>query len=58
MDSNRKQDFPPLRPDDKNFFPAECFQLIRSDQALMGDGRGLWLVTFAADDAKTQTAQH
>ena len=57
MDSNRKQDFPPLRQNDKNFIPAECFQLVGSDQALIGDERGLWLVTFAAEDAKTKGAQ-
>jgi hypothetical protein len=57
MDSNRKQDFPPLRPDDKNFVPAECFRLVGPDQALIGDQHGLWLVTFADDDAKTKSRQ-
>jgi hypothetical protein len=58
MDTGSKQDLPPLRVDDKDFIPAECFQLIGSDQALIGDGRGLWLVTFADDDdIKTRGAQ-
>jgi hypothetical protein len=51
MDSNREQDFPPLRPGDKEFIPGECFRLIGAQQALMGDARGLWLVTLADDDA-------
>ena len=54
MDSDREQDFPPLRAGDKNFIPAECFQLIGSDQTLIGDDRGLWLVTFADEDTKTK----
>jgi hypothetical protein len=57
MDTNRKQDFPPLRPDDKSFIPAECFQLFGSDQALIGDQRGLWLMTFADKDAKSKETQ-
>jgi hypothetical protein len=57
MDSKRKQDFPPLRPNDKSFIPAESFQLIGSHKALIGDERGLWLVTFADEDAKAKGAQ-
>jgi hypothetical protein len=53
----RKQDLPPLRVNDKEFSPNECFRLISSDQALIGDQRGLWLVTFADEDAKTKSAK-
>jgi hypothetical protein len=57
MDTGGKQDLPPLRADDKEFSPNECFRLIGSDQALIGDQRGLWLVTFADEDTKTKGAK-
>jgi hypothetical protein len=44
MDSNQKENLPALRQNDKNFLPQECFQLVGSDQALIGDQRGLWLL--------------
>jgi hypothetical protein len=57
MDTGRKQELPPLRADDKEFIPGECFRLMGSNQALIGDGRGLWLVTFVDEDAKTNNAR-
>ena len=57
MTTGREEDLAPLREGDKRFSPEECFRLIGSDQALMGDQRGLWLVTFADDDAETPPAQ-
>ena len=58
MDTGRKQDLAPLRVDDKNFIPADCFQLVGLHQALVGDQRGLWLVSLATDEGKAQTAPH
>jgi hypothetical protein len=57
MDTGRRQDFTPLRAGDKEFTPGECFRLIGSDRALIGDQRGLWLVTFADEDAKKENAR-
>lgn len=58
MDTGRKQNLPSLRAGDSKFIPGECFRLIGSNLALIGDQCGLWLVTLSDDAAKTQTAQH
>jgi hypothetical protein len=55
MDTGRRDELPPLRVGDNHFEPGECFRLIGSDQALIGDQRGLWLVDFADYNAETKT---
>ena len=57
MNTGQKEELPPLRASDRNFAPGECFCLIGSNQALMGDRQGLWLVTFAADEVETRRLQ-
>jgi hypothetical protein len=54
-DSLRSQDLPSLRPGDESFAPSECFRLVATNQALIGDQRGLWLVAFSDNNAHTNT---
>jgi len=58
LETGRIDNLSSPRQSDPGFVPDQCFRLIGSDHALIGDQRGLWLATFADDNAETQKAQH
>jgi hypothetical protein len=57
MDSGRIDVLPSLRLGGAGFNPSECFRLVGTNQALIGDQQGLWLVTLTTADPQPKTAQ-